>query len=37
VITPDIIERAGAGIRAGDILILHSGWHGRYEGRPARW
>ena len=27
VITPDIIESAGADIREGDILILHTGWH----------
>ena len=27
VITPEIIESAGADIREGDILILHTGWH----------
>jgi kynurenine formamidase len=36
VITPDIIERAGADIRDGDILVLHTGWHRHYEGRPQQ-
>jgi len=36
VITPDIIERAGADIREGDILVLHTGWHRHYEGRPQQ-
>src|SRR5260370_4089503 len=31
VITPDIIERAAADIRQGDILILHTGSHRHYE------
>src|SRR5690242_7339448 len=33
VITPEIIEGAGADIREGDILILHTGWHRHYEGQ----
>jgi kynurenine formamidase len=32
VITPEMIESAGADIREGDILILHTGWHKHYEG-----
>ena len=36
VITPEIIESAGADIREGDILILHTGWHKHYEGRPQQ-
>src|SRR5215467_3466249 len=36
VITPQIIERAGADIRDGDILVLHTGWHRHYEGRPQQ-
>jgi kynurenine formamidase len=32
VITPQMIESAGADIREGDILILHTGWHKHYEG-----
>jgi kynurenine formamidase len=36
VITPEIIESAGADIRDGDILILHTGWHRHYEGRPQQ-
>ena len=35
VITPEIIESAGADIREGDILILHTGWHKHYEGPTA--
>ena len=35
-ITPEMIEKAGADIREGDILILHTGWHKYYEGpEPA--
>ena len=34
VITPEIIESAGADIREGDILILHTGWHQALR-RPA--
>ena len=36
VITPEIIESAGADIREGDILILHTGWHRHYEGQPQQ-
>src|SRR5215831_17602300 len=36
VITPEIIESAGADIRDGDILLLHTGWHRHYEGRPQQ-
>ena len=36
VITPEIIKSAGADIREGDILILHTGWHRHYEGRPQQ-
>ena len=30
------IESAGADIRDGDILILHTGWHRHYEGQPQQ-
>src|SRR6266853_1996669 len=36
VITPEIIESAGADIRDGDILLLHTGWHRHYEGQPRQ-
>ena len=36
MITPEIIERAGADIRDGDILILHTGWHRHYEGQKQQ-
>src|SRR5262245_54828437 len=36
VITPEVIESAGADIRDGDILLLHTGWHRHYEGRPQQ-
>lgn len=36
VITPDMIEKAGADIRDGDIVILHTGWHRYYEGRKQQ-
>ena len=36
VITPEMIESAGADIREGDILILHTGWHKHYEGQPQQ-
>ncbi len=36
VITPQMIESAGADIREGDILILHTGWHSHYEGQPQQ-
>ena len=36
VITPEMIEQAGADIREGDILILHTGWHRYYEGQQQQ-
>jgi kynurenine formamidase len=33
VITPEMIESTRADIRAGDIVILHTGWHRYYEGQ----
>jgi kynurenine formamidase len=36
LITPEIIEGAGADIRESDILILHTGWHRHYEGQPEQ-
>jgi kynurenine formamidase len=36
VITPQMIEKAGADIREGDILILHTGWHKYYEGQSQQ-
>lgn len=36
VITPQMIESAGADIREGDILILHTGWHHYYEGQKQQ-
>ena len=36
VITPEMIESAGADIREDDILILHTGWHKHYEGQPQQ-
>jgi kynurenine formamidase len=36
VITPEMIEKTGADIRAGDIVILHTGWHRYYEGQPQQ-
>src|SRR6201995_4817568 len=30
VITPEVIEGAGADIREGDVLILHTGWQRHY-------
>jgi kynurenine formamidase len=36
VITPEMIEQTGADIRAGDIVILHTGWHRYYEGQPQQ-
>ncbi len=35
-ITPDMIEKSGAEIREGDILILHTGWHRYYEGQSQQ-
>jgi kynurenine formamidase len=36
VITPEMIEKSGAEIRDGDILILHTGWHRHYEGQKQQ-
>src|SRR5262249_52606597 len=36
VITPEMIEKTGADIREGDILILHTGWHRYYEGQSQQ-
>jgi kynurenine formamidase len=36
VITPEMIEKSGADIREGDILILHTGWHKYYEGQAQQ-
>ena len=36
VITPEMIEKSGAEIREGDILILHTGWHKYYEGQSQQ-
>ncbi len=35
-ITPAMIEKSGAEIRDGDILILHTGWHKYYEGQSQQ-
>jgi kynurenine formamidase len=35
-ITPEMIEKSGADIRDGDILILHTGWHRYYEGQQQQ-
>jgi kynurenine formamidase len=35
-ITPGMIEKSGAEIRDGDILILHTGWHKYYEGQSQQ-
>jgi len=36
VITPEMIESTRADIRAGDIVILHTGWHRYYEGQAQQ-
>jgi len=36
VITPAMIEKVGADIRDGDILIIHTGWHRYYEGQQRQ-
>jgi kynurenine formamidase len=36
VITPEMLEKSGADIREGDILILHTGWHKYYEGQAQQ-
>ncbi len=36
VITPEMMESAPVEIRNGDILIIHTGYHRYYEGRPQQ-
>ena len=36
VITPEMLEAAPVEIREGDILIIHTGYHRYYEGRPQQ-
>ncbi len=36
VITPEMLEAAPVEIRDGDILIIHTGYHRYYEGRPQQ-
>lgn len=36
VITPEMLEQAPVEIREGDILIIHTGYHRFYEGRPQQ-
>jgi kynurenine formamidase len=36
VITPEMIERQPVEVKEGDILILHTGWHRYWEGRPQQ-
>ena len=36
VITPDMITSADVKVEKGDILILHTGYHRYYEGRPQQ-
>jgi kynurenine formamidase len=36
VITPGMIEQAPVEVRDGDILIIHTGWHRYWEGRPQQ-
>lgn len=36
VITPQMVDSAPVEIREGDILILHTGYHRYYEGRPQQ-
>ncbi len=35
-ITPEMIEKSGAEIREGDILILYTGWYKYYEGQAQQ-
>jgi kynurenine formamidase len=35
-ITPEMIEKSGAEIRDGDILILYTGWYKYYEGQAQQ-
>jgi kynurenine formamidase len=36
IITPDMLESAGVEIREGDILIIHTGFHRYWEGKPQQ-
>ena len=36
VISPDMLENAPVEIREGDILIIHTGYHRYWEGRPQQ-
>ncbi len=36
IITPEMIESAPVDIEDGDILIIHTGYHRYYEGRPQQ-
>lgn len=36
VITPDMLEKAPVEIRDGDILIIHTGFHRYWEGKPRQ-
>ncbi len=36
VITPEMLEAAPVEIRDGDILIVHTGWHRYWEGKPQQ-
>jgi kynurenine formamidase len=36
VITPEMLENAPVEIRDGDILIIHTGWHRYWEGKPQQ-
>ncbi len=36
VITPEMMESADVEIKEGDILIVHTGYHRYYEGRPQQ-
>ena len=36
VITPEMIESAPVEVHDGDILIIHTGWHRYWEGKPKQ-
>jgi kynurenine formamidase len=36
VITPEMIESAPVEVKDGDILIIHTGWHRYWEGKPQQ-
>jgi kynurenine formamidase len=36
VITPEMIESAPVEVKEGDILIIHTGWHRYWEGKPQQ-